>query len=189
MLISFQLRYLEDQPVAVRLCGLHPDAGANPPDQVEAVHHFRGRNQSVFACKAPGCGYRAHAAVSAAINMATARYPLHEWLESLTHLHPNCFATATGWGLMVPSLVYTLRQDLVVVTVSPDGLWVVLKQLGVDRRAGLTDSLLFRHESHRQGDSDGHGPRPTPAPKRVVTAWAGRTISQQTQTRPPWTVT
>ncbi|MFB8177725.1 hypothetical protein ACFC8N_17010 [Streptomyces sp. NPDC055966] len=30
MLISFELRHLEDQPVAVRLCGPHPDAGANP---------------------------------------------------------------------------------------------------------------------------------------------------------------
>ncbi|MGW1811495.1 hypothetical protein [Streptomyces sp. NPDC002078] len=30
MLISFGLRHLEDQPVAVHLCGHHPDAGANP---------------------------------------------------------------------------------------------------------------------------------------------------------------
>ncbi|WP_159032896.1 hypothetical protein [Streptomyces fodineus] len=30
MLISFGLRHLEDQPVAVHLCGPHPDAGANP---------------------------------------------------------------------------------------------------------------------------------------------------------------
>src|SRR4051812_43954978 len=30
VLISFELRHLEDQPVAVHLCGHHPDAGANP---------------------------------------------------------------------------------------------------------------------------------------------------------------
>src|SRR5690242_14467957 len=30
VLISFGLRHLEDQPVAVRLCGPHPNAGANP---------------------------------------------------------------------------------------------------------------------------------------------------------------
>jgi hypothetical protein len=30
VLISLGLRHLEDQPVAVQLCGHHPDAGANP---------------------------------------------------------------------------------------------------------------------------------------------------------------
>lgn len=30
VLISFELRHLEDQPVAVHLCGHQPDTGANP---------------------------------------------------------------------------------------------------------------------------------------------------------------
>ncbi|WP_158973206.1 hypothetical protein [Streptomyces griseus] len=35
MLISFELRHLEDQPVAVHPCGRHPDAA--PPQQAAAA--------------------------------------------------------------------------------------------------------------------------------------------------------
>ncbi|MFJ3311043.1 hypothetical protein ACIPSA_50600 [Streptomyces sp. NPDC086549] len=49
MLVSFELRHLEDQPVAVHLCGHHPDAGANPRIRSNPYTHFLGRNRIVAA--------------------------------------------------------------------------------------------------------------------------------------------
>lgn len=47
MLISFELRHLEDQPVTVHLYGGYLYSGIKPPERVEPVHHFQGRNPSL----------------------------------------------------------------------------------------------------------------------------------------------
>src|SRR5690349_24170378 len=66
VLISFVARHFEDQPVAVHLCGHHPDAGANPrirsnpyTTSLDATHVCRwiGRSRPIHTSVFPSSGW------------------------------------------------------------------------------------------------------------------------------------
>nr|WP_241757069.1 winged helix-turn-helix transcriptional regulator [Streptomyces sp. WAC00263] len=73
VLASFGLRHFEDQPVAVHLCGHHPDAGANPRIRSNPYTTSLGRNRRGGSGQAHDLGSLPSPAVATGEDVAPAR--------------------------------------------------------------------------------------------------------------------